>query len=164
MDTPRVLSISTGTREVGYAYFEGEKLIDWGVRENIVGDLSERVTKIGLKHIRALIKRYEPEVLILPSPERHKPNQKKFVETIESEFQSDELVIERLSRYDVRDCFASMTHVERITKQDVMVELARRYTDLQSRVPKPRRSWDPPDWWAPMFEAAARAVTWITKS
>lgn len=61
----RILAISPGTREMGVAVLEGNKLVYYGVKSLRQRNLSDRVLKHGIRIIERLIDEYEPQVIAL---------------------------------------------------------------------------------------------------
>lgn len=61
----RILAIHPGTREMGVAVLEGNKLVYFGVKSLRQGKLPERVLRYGIRIIERLIDEYEPQTLAL---------------------------------------------------------------------------------------------------
>jgi hypothetical protein len=163
MITLGVLSITPGTRHVGYAYFEGNELIEWGVKENTKGSIKDRVGDHGRLIVSELVKRHEPRVVVLPKPEpsHNRANQQRFIETLKVLFASGAVVVRYRSARDVRACFQTFDATVKPTKHAIMVRIGRLFPELEPLVPNPRRPWDPQDYWTPMFDAVARGVAWL---
>lgn len=163
MTNPRILSVTPGTRHVGYAYFEGNELIEWGVRENNKGSIKDRVGYQGKSIVSDLVKRYEPTVVVLPRPDAgsKKANQQRFIETLKVLFTSGATVVRYCSAREVRTSFLAFDPSVKPTKHAIMVRIGRLFPELEPVVPAPRRPWDPQDYWTPMFDAVARAVAWL---
>jgi hypothetical protein len=163
MIKPKILSLCPGSRQIGYAYFEGEKLAEWGVKDNSSGPMPERLLTKGLRIIMDLVGRYEPELIILPSFENEirRTSRRNFTNAAASILgMTKAQVVFRLPRQSM-DFFANQMKLQKAKKHQVMVDLAMIFQELSLSVPRPRRPWDPQSYWTPMFDAVAQGYSWI---
>ena len=61
----KILAIDPGTKNMGFAFFEGEKLIHYGVKDIQKGRTPHETLKSGREAILRLITGYMPEVLAI---------------------------------------------------------------------------------------------------
>ncbi len=163
MTKPKILSLCPNSRQIGYAFFEGEKLIEWGVKGNTSGPIPERIVMRGMRIILELVNRFEPELIILPSFEEEirRASSRKFTRAAAAVLSTTKAqVVFQLPRQSM-DFFASQMDVRKAKKHQVMVDLAMLFPELQPSVPRPRRPWDPQNYWTPMFDAVAQGYCWI---
>jgi hypothetical protein len=157
-----ILAIQPENRHVGYAVFEGNKLIDWGGKDLPRVPASERSDRETLALFHSLVKRHEPHVVVLPPPATLPENLRShFVRTVRKaslEYLHD---VEDFSREDVSECFRELCNLERVNKEMIMQTVVKWFPELQSCLPKPRRLWNRQDHWVPMFDAVALAITWL---
>jgi hypothetical protein len=163
MTKPKILSLCPGSRQIGYAYFEGEKLIEWGVKNNTMGPIPERLLTRGLRLILGLVTRFEPETIVLPSFENEirRTSCRKFSNAAAAILSTTKAeVVFQMPRQSM-EFFASQMDQRKSRKHQVMVDLAIIFPELQPSVPRPRRPWDPQNYWTPMFDAVAQGYSWI---
>ena len=163
MKPQRILSLSPGARQIGYAYFEGDSLIDWGIRGNAFGTLPDRIMHRGLDLVLELVRKSDPDIVILPDTktDTRRVTRNRFIAALESVLASDSLSVITCSSVDVKIFFSKLTPPRKPTKQAIMTSLAVKFPELRPIIPRPRRPWEPQDYWLPLFDAIARAVAWL---
>ncbi len=136
--------------------FEGPNLLDWGItrKKNGLASLPEEVAM-------SLISRFEPDFLLVATGNggQRRRHGKKVAHHVKSKSQ---LQVQLVSSRDVRECFRKLI-ADRPTKQRIMNALAEFYPGLAPLVPRPRRAWDPQDYYVQMFDAVAHGFTWMKR-
>lgn len=152
---PLVLSLAPSSRGVGFAVFEGERmLLDWGVRY-----VKKDKNKGSISRIRALIEAYQPEVLVIedyagPGSWRH-PRIRRLIRMIRRLAAHESLDIREYSRGDIRARFAPPV---KPTKHEIGQKIIGVFPELQSRLPKKRRPWTSEHPSMALFDAVALAL------
>jgi hypothetical protein len=166
MNRIRILSLDLTSGRLGFAYFEGMDLIDWGIKGTPKGSHSEQRSIETLESIQDLIKNFEPDVLLMPeiSKRRSEVSKKALIKAARIVASSIPLDVIAYSWTEVRKIFRVWTEPNRPTKQRIMGVVSDLFPELRPIRPKPRRMWEPQDYWLPMFDAVARAVAWIDKT
>lgn len=160
-----VLALQPDARQIGYAIFEGATLIDWGSKELGSGSLRCRITDIAIPCIRQLFKNLKPDVIVLPNPTKLAATARnRFLRAIRHEIEQHSCTIASISRHDIREDFKYVLKAEKPNKYSIMELLVRWFPELQPSLPKPRRRWESQDYWTPMFDAVALAVTYLHRN
>ena len=156
----RIISLNPSFRHLAFASFEGEALVDWGIKSvPIVG--GQRDTAQLLDTLQDLIERSEPTVVVLPAgDDRRKQAQLRLIIGIKVFLHGLADSVVTCSAGAVNEYFRTLTG-GRPTKHRIMTAIGDLFPELRRLVPKPRRLWESQDYWLPMFDAVARAVTWM---
>ena len=157
-----LLAIQPESRHVGFAVFEGNKLIDWGGKDLPRISVLEHGSRETLALFRSLVERHSPDIVVLPPPATLPENlRSKFVRAVREESVQRLHDIADFSNDDVSQCFRTLCNLERINKETIRQVLVKWFPELRSCLPNPRRLWKRQDHWVPMFDAVALAVTWL---
>ncbi len=158
-----VLSLEPNSREIGYAYFEYERLVDWGIKQNKKGPIPERILKKGLDLVNNLVSQFDPNFVILPtqSPRKNGSSRYRFLKAIRTFLDGHAGRVIAVSNIEVRRCFRQLMGVHRVNKQQAMIYLAQRFPEIRHHLPLPRKCYQPRDYWTPLFDAIARAVAFF---
>jgi hypothetical protein len=161
MKLRKVLSLSPGSRMVGYAYFEGNRLIDWGIKNNTVGPIKERIFWRGLDIITDLVSRFDPEIVILPALEddARRVNRWRFITAARTILSDKYLIVAFCSSKEVKRYFGAVL-MERPTIRKIAIALADVFPQVKPKIPEPRQPFDGQDYWTLMFDAVARWFAW----
>ena len=154
----RILSLVPTARPVGFAYFEGLQLIDWGIR----GHGGRRGSTVDARRlVDNLIRQYDPAIVLLPSTEinSRRPLRKEIVTAT----RKSSVKLKFATTRDVRRFFEDLMKPHRPTKHQMRRLLMEYFPELESSMPKQRRPWEPQDYWVPMFDAVAQAFAWKYK-
>jgi hypothetical protein len=151
-----VLAVFPSTRGFGYAVLEGSRsLIDWGVK-------SARCPHKNLESIqkiRELLAFYRPDVLVLEDYEGPSSRRAKRIRTlinlVAAHAAEKEMSTAFFSRAAVRACFGLTT------KRQIAEAIARRFPELEPRLPPVRRIWMSEDRPMGIFDAVSLAVTFF---
>jgi hypothetical protein len=150
-----LLAIYPTTRGFGFVVFEGQRTIDWGVKD-ARGDKNRKV----LAKIEELMAWYRPEVLVLENA--HGPRSRRAERIRQLQLQLVELAKTRkialrlFTRADIRVAFASRNAS---TKYEIAEAVSRELPDLAPWLPPPKKIWMSEDRWLGMFDAASLALT-----
>jgi hypothetical protein len=159
-----VLGIQIDSRQLGYAVFEGEALIDWGIK-----DLRLRKKRMtagcAIPLFAKLINQYQPDVVVLPTRTRN-PNsaRSRFLHAINGELARSTYKTVTYGLREIREAFGSLVKEKSPSKYPIMKALVRWFPELQGVLPKPRRRWDPEPYWTPLFDAVSLATTYLSNS
>jgi hypothetical protein len=161
MKLKKVLSLSPGSRLIGYAYFEGNRLIDWGIKNNADGPIRWRIFEKGLKIIADLTNLFRPEFVILPAPEddSRRINRWRFIKAARTILGDYYLILAFCSSMEVKRCFSRMLD-ERPTVCSMATALGEMFPQIKPLIPGQRQTYDCQDYWTLMFDAIARWLAW----
>jgi|SRR5579885_2015658 len=156
LDEMRVLAIDPDRRGFGYVILEGpDFLVDWGIRE-----VSGPKNAACIRAVAGLIKRYEPEVLVLEDPSAkgcwRRQRVRRLLEDLTELGRARGLRVRLVSRANVRRVFAQLGATN---KYQVAKAIAERFPELASRTPPERKRWMNEDSRTAIFDAAAFALT-----
>lgn len=154
----RVLSLMPTSSLLGFAYFEGPQLVDWGVTR---GHKRPSARRRAHRVVKELIRRSDPDIVLLPSTGAGSRRLRR--KDIARAVQDASVFLECVPGREVRRCFESLVRPHRPTKHCLMSVLAEYFPELQPALPRPRKPWESEDYWAPMFDAVAQAFAWKMK-
>ena len=152
----RILGIDPSTRCVAFAVLEGSDLIDWGTRTTRKAD-----SDLALSVIRALIDRFQPQIIAIEdttSPgSRRCVRVRKLLDAVAATAPKSATVrripVARLATPDQEGRAA--------TKYQRALALAKRFQELQSRLPRVRKPWMSEDARINIFDALSFALACI---
>jgi hypothetical protein len=161
MQLKRILSLSPGPQLIGYAYFEGNRLIECGIKNNADGPVEWRIFEKGLKIIDDLTNLFRPEILILPALEdnRRRINRERFIKAVRTILGDHYLILTFCSSVEVKRCFSRMLD-ERPTIRNMAAALGEMFPQIKCLIPRRRQTYDSQDYWTLMFDAIARWLAW----
>lgn len=151
----RVLAVRPIGRGFGFAVLEGrDNLLDWGVKEPKFPDVSHSISQI-----RSLTDRYMPELLIIEdvrTSQRRSPKAHDLTAQAALFAVKEKLSFRAVKRRSAKQAiFGDL----KVTQFELAKEIARRFPQLASRLPPPRKAWDSQITRLAMFEAVALALT-----
>lgn len=154
----RVLAIDPTTKGFGFAILEGpESLIDWGVKE-----VKDNKDARCLKQIADLIRRYEPDVIVVEDVTakscRRCPRVRLLIRDTFKLALEKKIKIHSVSRRAVR---AAFSRFGARTKHEIAGAIAKRLPELAFRRPPYRKPWMSEDDRMSIFDAAAFALTFF---
>lgn len=154
----RVLAIDPSTRGFGFAVLEGpNRLIDWGVKEARADKNAE-----SLRKIRELIRRYNPDVVVVEDPSAKGSRRWSRVRLLLSRIQSlavkEKLRIRSFSRSQLKGAF---TQHSAYTQHQIATVIAAHFPELAPRLPPKRLFYNPEDYRMSIFDAAALGLTFF---
>lgn len=150
------LSVYPSSRGFAFVLFEGPTTpFDWGSKE-----VRERKKNAKtLEHIKRLVERYEPEVLVfeaLTSKSRRSDRVVRLYRMLTHYAATRNLTVRRYTRDEVRACFAS---VGAVRKQEIAAAIAEQMPEFKHRIPRVRKPWMSESYQQGLFDAAALGVT-----
>ena len=151
-----MLAVFPSSRGFGYAVFEGPKsLVDWGVK----GVRTTQKNFESLRKIRELLAFYRPDVLVLEDYEGPGSRRAKRIQTLinlmAAHAHQEGMATAFFSRGEVRACFGL------IAKRQIAEAIARKFPELEPRLPPVRKIWMSEDRRMSMFDAVSLAVTFF---
>ena len=151
----RVLAIDPTSKGFGFAVLEGSALVDYGIRE-AKGDKNSA----SLKKIADLLELYQPQIIVLENPTAKGSRRCLRVQELIGEIKV------LASAKKVKTCSISRLQVKKVfallgasTKYQIAVEIAKRFPELELRLPRIRKPWMSEDERMSIFDAAALALT-----
>ena len=149
----RVLGVDPTRRGLSFAVIEGnDRLVGWGS----VGAKKLR-TSLVRKAARRLIDEYQPDFVVLETPEssRRGRRSRRAIMTVRFEALEYAAGVRLVSRRQVQVAFASSGP----TKTEVAKTIAARFPELKPSLPKERKPWASEDERMNIFDAASFALT-----
>ncbi len=152
----RVLAVDPHCGGFGFALLEDEpfQLVDWGLCSCRRAD-----PRSCLHAIERLICRYHPTLLVLEdwhsSAENRREALESFIEGIAEVFVNG-IAIHCYPRSAVRETFAA---TGALTKYQIAQVIARHFSELEPRLPRPRQAWETEDRRMSLFGAVSLAIT-----
>jgi hypothetical protein len=161
MQLNKVLSLSPGSRLIGYAYFEGNRLIDWGTKNNTVGPIKKRIFEKGLNIVADLVAYFGPETVILPAQEEDKRrvHRWRFIKAARTILSGNYVIVAFCSTGEAKRYFAKRL-MKRPTIRNVAMVIGETFPQIKPMIPGPRQAYDCQDYWTLMFDAIARWLAW----
>jgi len=158
-----ILAIQPDARQIAYAVFKGATLVNRGTKHLAFRKpLRQRTYQTAVPYFRGLVERYDPDVVILPSPTTTPDTARnRVLRGIRYESTRNRYSLANVSRTDIRKTFKSFLKVGRVNKDSIMRLLSKWFPELLEFLPKPRRLWESPNYWVPMFDAVSLAVTYL---
>ena len=151
----RVLAIDPTSRGFGFAVLERSELIDYGIRE-----AKGNKNSTCLKKIADLIELYQPWIIVLENPTAKGSRRCLRVQELIGEIKvlasAKKVKARSISRLQVKKTFALFGAV---TKYQIAVEIAKRFPELEARLPWVRKPWMSEDERMSIFDAAALSMT-----
>ena len=153
----RILAVDPYHRGIGFAVLEGHtNLVDWGLRTTFQSKISST-----LRHVDTLIEQYQPTVLVLPDCPSRRSARCKRLQRLLWEMVSlaslKKLEVYRYTRQRVKQTFSESG----VTKYDIALALAGRFTELTPRLPPVRKPWMSEVDRMNIFDAIALACTYF---
>ena len=108
---------------------------------------------------RMLLDFFKPKVVILEDKLNRKGKKvKEIINIIEEEATKQKLNIFKYSREDIRNVFQTFVG-NRVTKYEIANFIAQEIPELQHRLKEERRIWESEDFFMPVFDSFALAMT-----
>lgn len=149
----RLLAIDLSSRGFGYAIFDGEALVDWGIRR-----VSGEKNGACLEVVRALAHWYVPEVIVLENYQgatRRSARIKALASRVSRLAESLEIEVVRVPWNAVRQVVGCSTQA---TKEQIAARVAELFPKIQLRSPRKRKPWMSEDERMNLFDAVALGV------
>jgi len=150
----RLLALDPLTKGFGFVVLEGEELIDWGVRGAKGVNNKERLRKVN-----RLIDRYQPDIVVFEHYDRKTRRRtmrtKEFIREVRMLARRKRIQSRAILQSQVRKTFV----LSGANKYEIAVEIANRFPELSTRLPRRRKPWMSEDESMSIFDAAALALT-----
>lgn len=153
----RVIGLALSSSAFGYALFEGEKLVDWGLPST---KQSENENAWCMANIDRLLKLYEPDIVVMEDVfakgSARAPRVRRLAKQVETMAANRKAHVRRIPKLDV---IKTVCGTEEATRHDMAMRIAEIFpNELSFRLPKRRGIGDPEDRRIRMFEAVALAL------
>lgn len=152
----RRLALEVRSWKLGYAILEGAHVLDWGTSEYAPGDPAKAARKM-----RSLARTFTPALSIMRSPRTAKDGTTekaaRVVSAIRKELEGCSVRSIVLAREVVSNHFAQLGIRKKL---DIAAAIAKTVTELQPRLPLPRKPWHPERRIMPVFDAVATVLAY----
>jgi Holliday junction resolvasome RuvABC endonuclease subunit len=153
----RVLGLALSSRAFGYAVFEADKLVDWGLTST---KQTENVNAWCMTNLIRLLKLYEPDVVALEDVfakgSVRSSRIRRLAKQIETMADKRKSRVRKIPKLNV---IKAACGTEKATRHDMAEKIAQIFpNELSFRLPKRRGIGDPEDRRIRMFEAVALAL------
>lgn len=153
----RVIGLALSSRAFGYAVFEADKLVDWGLTST---KQTENENAWCITNIDRLFKLYEPDVVALEDVfakgSARSSRVRRLTKQIETMSAKRNSRVRKVPKLNV---IKAVCGTEETTRHDMAVKIAEMFpNELSFRLPKRRGIGDPEDRRIRMFEAVALAL------
>ncbi len=153
----RALALGIRPQRIGVAVLEGsQRLVEWGTRKARYDD-EARI----LKHLDALIERFDPDFLIVKN---YKSGEAPKAARVAA------LLVERGLEWGVgfrkvseEDVYLEYRQVEPNSRFEVAVAISRVFPELADRLPRPQVAWEREDDRMVVFEAVALGTAQLAR-
>lgn len=148
----RALAVDVTAKGFAYVVLEGrESLVDWGLAQ-VMPATSARVRD----RVRKLLRRFEPEILILEEPEgsRRGRRARRLIRGLSNLADQEDTAWCMVSRAQVEEAFGDPAN-----KYEIARAVAELFPELEHRMPRKRRAWMSEDERMGIFDAASFALT-----
>lgn len=158
---PRILALALSSRGFGYAVFEGQNtLVDWGGKPASGDKNKASMIKAG-----KLISLFQPKLIILEDTSAKGSRRSPRIQELTRK------IVALASRQQVRVKLLSQKNIRKVlfpngqgTKHDIARVVAERFwTEIGSRLPPKRRTWDSEARRMDYFEAIALVIVYRLK-
>jgi len=150
----RVLAVHPVSRGFGWAVLEGPKrLIEWGVKH-------ARGSKFALQGLAELLDYFDPHLIVMEDTaapgSRRCQRVREMLARMQRVASARRTRSRRVSRREVREVFAQFGAT---TKHQIALAIAKRFPELDPRLPPLRKPWMSEDDRMSIFDAVAFALT-----
>jgi ribosomal protein L17 len=154
----RLLAIDPTSKGFGFAVLEGPaKLVDWGVKQ-----ARENRNLACLEQVRQLLGQFSPDVIVVEDVEvsgsRRCQRVRGLTAKIVALASKRRVASQRISRRRVLAYFA---RTDVLTKHRIATAIAKRFPELDPRLPPLRKPWMSEDERMSIFDAVALALTFF---
>ena len=148
-----VLAIAPVSKGLGFVFMRDRNtLVDWGTKTVVKKDKNKK----SLAKVEKLIKRFQPDVLVLPENSRQRERIRKLVKSTMLLGQRHGLQMRLVSNQKLRNCFSDD---EIGSKHSRATIIANRFQEqIGDLLPPERQTWMSENHFMPMFDAAALAL------
>ena len=157
----RVLVIDPSIRGFGFAVLEGsDRLIDWGVKETQTDK-----NRQSLELISELIEQYEPSILVLEDyagkGSRRCVRVEKLIDDISKLALKRNVKVGRFSRAEIKRAFSESGARN---KYEIAMAIAKRFPELEPRLPRFRKPWMSEDYRMSIFDAVGLGLCSLSQN
>jgi len=151
MHKVRTLAIEVRISYLGFVVLEGSnRLLDWGTRR-CHSDTSPAKSAMG--HIDPLLAFYSPSVVVLKNMNRsRRADRRRIILAVKHKLAERYIEVHMVKRSDVRQTFCSSGNRN---KYEIAVAIAKRFPQLQWKLPPKKRPWQPERLRTAIFDAVA---------
>lgn len=147
----RMMAVDPTFRGFAYVVLEGGELVDWGLAQ-----ITPVAPRPAARRVLRLLKRWEPELLVLEEPEgsRRGRRARRIIDELAKLADRQNVAWCMVTRRQVHDAFGDPPN-----KHQVALQVAERFPELRHRLPRPRQPWMSEDERMALFDAASFALT-----
>jgi RNase H-fold protein (predicted Holliday junction resolvase) len=155
----RLLALDPSAKGFGFVVLEGEELLDWGVRGPAGNKNKERLRKVA-----RLIDRYQPDVVVFEQYDRKTRRRtsrtKKFIRQVRMLAKRKRIQSRAIPQSEASKTLA----LSGANKYEIAVEIANRFPELSSRLPRRRKPWMSEDESSSIFDAAKLSLVFLHRN
>jgi RNase H-fold protein (predicted Holliday junction resolvase) len=160
-----VLALQSEASQIGFAVFQGRKLIARGSKSISKGRITSRVYRVALPVFRTLVETYQPDVVVFSVPTDNPVSfRSRFLRALRYETGRIALASRKFSRHEVHKAFMPFLGRQRVNKESIMQLICKWFPSLKIICPKPRRIWESQARRVLMFDAIALAITYLARN
>jgi Holliday junction resolvasome RuvABC endonuclease subunit len=161
----RVLAVDPHIDRIGYAYFDGARLADWGMTTTRHALPAVRVRRYLIPSMRALLDRFGPQVLIVPKVGgrgwvRRSRHVVAALGVVTAQAHDADVAVYAFTNREVKRVFSDRHGQPARNKTVINRLIVERYPELTTSMPKARRPWDPERYYTPLFNAVSLYWAW----
>lgn len=165
----RILSLDPHIDRIGYAFFDGNHLSDWGIKNVRTGRRSVRVRRLLIPFLVDTLDRYAPQVLLMPPVEAagvrsRSEHVRTAIGAVRREAIRRDIDVHLLGDRQVKAAFQSVGGKSVKNKYAINAILVQWFPELTTFRPRARRLWDSEGYATPLFNAVALHWAWRYKS
>jgi hypothetical protein len=158
----RILAVDSRSRRLGFAYFEGTALLDWGLKGTRTTLPAATVRRMLIPIAIKMMDQFRPDVLILPDTGNGAVRRSTAAAAL-NDAVAREAKRRDIAVFTVTDIQLKGAFVERdvaLTKREIYQRLRAWHPELSSFLPRVRRFWESEAYCEPMFYAVAMYHVW----
>jgi hypothetical protein len=151
-------------RRTGYVWFERSHLRDWGTKNARSGTPPVRLKQQIIPDLIRMLDRFEPSVLVLPSVAtggvRRSRHVQEALRIVTAEATKRDVPVYAFTDKEVRAAFRDSQGRPAKSRAVINRLIVERYPELTASHPTVRRTYDPEQYFTPLFHAVALYWTW----
>lgn len=159
-----MLAIDPHMRRTGYAWFERFQLRDWGTKNARSDTPSIRLKQQIIPLLIRMLDRYEPTVLVVPNVGKGGVRRSRYVQeairVATAEAVKRDIAVHSFTDKEVRAAFRDSQGEPAKSRAVINRLIVERYPELTVSHPRIRRTYDPEQYFTPLFHAVALYWTW----
>jgi hypothetical protein len=158
----RVLSIDPRINRIGYVFFCGNALIDWGTTNLPKYARAAAAQRLLVPVVMRLLDEFEPTVLLVPAAASGEVRRSRLIvevlERVVDEAATRGIAAYKVANEDVKMAFVGGNGHAR--QPEIHLAIVREFPELTLSIPQPRKLWHAERYSTPLFHAVAMYCAW----